>query len=307
MSLSLSNIKKSFKYNVEDDISKQQMKSAMMAHQKHKQQLRKQSQVLARSKLVTNRERIQAAMQNLGQPVVPSPPAAAAAAAAAMQKSMSRSSIESDERSSDMVQRFAVLCNLAPDEDDDRTTDGEESQMTERVRNTQRSSSSSQPTNEQPPSTAPLVNNNNSKRRDSILSLFRSSKQSILGGNKNKIFSIPSHRNPPNYYQTIHQNNNEHHNIIIIIIYPWPLKLFIPWIKTLLLDIKQRKTTRVVILTNKRNHPQLYQICHHNIVDDLPFHTSKVKIIVPAVRKNTHIFIPLLLKSMNNTKEKLYQ
>ena len=76
MSLSLSNIKKSFKYKVEDDISKQQMKSAMMAHQKHKQQLRKQSQVLARSKLVTNRERIQAAMQNLGQPVVPSPPAA---------------------------------------------------------------------------------------------------------------------------------------------------------------------------------------------------------------------------------------
>ena len=93
VSLSLSNRKKSFKYKVEDDISKQQMKSAMMAHQKHKQQLRKQSQVLARSKLVTNRERIQAAMQNLGQPVVPSPPAAAAAA---IQKSMSRSSIESD-------------------------------------------------------------------------------------------------------------------------------------------------------------------------------------------------------------------
>ena len=108
-------------------MTRQMMKSALVAHQKNKMQLRKQSEIIEMNKRSTNRERIQAAMKNLGQPVQEPKN---------ITKSASLSSMAS-ELSSDMVQRFAIFQN----DDDENSSDDEQSEITAPIRNSHKSSS----------------------------------------------------------------------------------------------------------------------------------------------------------------------
>ena len=108
-------------------MTRQMMKSALVAHQKNKMQLRREKEIIEMNKRSTNRERIQAAMKNLGQPVQEPKN---------MTKTASVSSMAS-ELSSDMVQRFAVF---QLDDDGDSSGD-EQSEITAPIRNSHKSSS----------------------------------------------------------------------------------------------------------------------------------------------------------------------